>query len=512
MTTTSENNKRIAKNTLLLYFRMMLTMIVSLYTSRVVLSALGVEDFGIYNVVGGVVAMFAVLSGSLSSAISRFITYELGKGNIEKLKTIFSSAVTIQIALGLIIALIAETMGLWFLNVKMNIPENRMIAANWVFQFSIITFIINIISVPYNAAIIAHEKMSAFAYISILEVTGKLLIAYLIVISPIDKLIFYAILMCAIAMIIRFVYGIYCKKHFEECTYKFIFDKNLLKEMFGFAGWNFIGSSAVIFRDHGVNIILNIFYGPTINAARGIAIQVNGAITSFATNFMTAINPQITKSYANNDLQRTNDLINMGSKYSFYILLFLVLPIIIDTPTILKLWLQDIPNHTIIFVRLSLILALSESISGPLVTALLATGKIKKYQIIVGGLNFMNFPIAYILLKLGNFTNHPEIVYILAIIISQLCLVCRLFLFSNTIHLSPKNFIKYTYLNIIKVTIVSTLIPLIYKYYQDDIYSNFLISYLLSIISVSFSIIVFGLNSIEKGFIKTKFNILIKKI
>ena len=242
------NNKRIAKNTLLLYFRMIFMMAVSLYTSRVVLDALGVEDFGIYNVVGGIVAMFNVLSGSLSAAISRFITYELGKGNQNSLNKIFSSAVTIQLGLSGIIILLAETLGIWFLNVKMNIPEIRMEAANWVFQFSILTFVISLISVPYNASIIAHEKMSAFAYISILEAIGKLSIAYLIVISPIDKLIFYAILMCVVAFIIRFTYGNYCKRHFIECSYHFIWDKQLLRQMFSFAGWNFIGASSAILR------------------------------------------------------------------------------------------------------------------------------------------------------------------------------------------------------------------------------------------------------------------------
>ena len=242
-------------------------MAVSLYTSRVVLNALGVEDFGIYNVVGGVVAMFTVLSGSLSAAISRFITYELGKGNQENLNKIFSSAITIQLGLAGIIILLAETVGFWFLNVKMNIPEIRMEAANWVFQFSILTFAINLISVPYNASIIAHEKMSAFAYISILEAIGKLAIAYLIVVSPMDKLIFYAILMCVVALIVRFTYGNYCKRHFSECTYHFIWDKQLLKQMFGFAGWNFIGAASAVLRDQGGNVVINLFCGPTVNAA-----------------------------------------------------------------------------------------------------------------------------------------------------------------------------------------------------------------------------------------------------
>ena len=259
MTDVAANNKRIAKNTLMLYIRMLLIMAVNLYTSRVVLNALGVEDFGIYNVVGGVVAMFSVLSGSLSAAITRFITYELGKGNEERLNKIFSSSVTIQIGLAFIIIILAEAVGVWFLNNKMNIPDGRIVAANWVFQLSVLTFVINLISVPYNASIIAHERMSAFAYISILEALGKLAIAFFITISPIDRLVFYAILMCLVALCIRFVYGIYCKRHFEECTYHFIFDKELLKQMFGFAGWTLIGASSAVIRYQGGNVVINLF-------------------------------------------------------------------------------------------------------------------------------------------------------------------------------------------------------------------------------------------------------------
>jgi O-antigen/teichoic acid export membrane protein len=362
MTDKTQNNKRIAKNTLALYIRMLFMMIVSLYTSRVILHTLGVEDFGIYNVVGGVVSMFSVISGSLSAAISRFITYELGKGDKDKLIRIFSSSVTIQIGLGLIILVLAELVGVWFLNDKMNIPDGRIYAANWVFQLSILTFIINLVSVPYNAAIIAHEKMSAFAYISILEVIAKLVIVYLLIISPIDKLIFYAILMATVALMVRFVYGYYCKRHFEECTYHFIFDKELLKKMFGFAGWNFIGAASSVLRDQGGNIIINLFCGPAVNAARGIAYQVNTAINGFVSNFMMALNPQITKSYASGERDYMMTLIFQGARFSFYILLLLSLPVIINVHYILTLWLKIVPEHTTFFVQLVLIFTMSESL------------------------------------------------------------------------------------------------------------------------------------------------------
>lgn len=497
----SSNNKRIAKNTLLLYVRMLFMMAVSLYTSRVVLHTLGVEDFGIYNVVGGVVAMFSVISGSLSAAISRFITYELGKGNKEKLIRIFSSSVTIQIGLGLIILVLAEAIGIWFLNTKMTIPTNRMYAANWVFQLSILTFIINLISVPYNAAIIAHERMSAFAYISILEVVAKLVIVYLLLVSPIDKLIFYAILMAAVALIIRFVYGYYCKRHFEECTYHFVFDKELLKRMFGFAGWNFIGAASAVLRDQGGNIVINLFCGPAVNAARGIAYQVNSAISGFVSNFMMALNPQITKSYASGDRDYMMTLIHQGARLSFYILLLLSLPVIINAHYILTLWLKMVPDHTTLFVQLVLIFAMSESISNPLVTAMLATGKIRNYQIVVGGLQMMNLPISYILLRNGCI---PETVLIVAICISQCCLAARLYMLRGMIGLSVREYMSKVYFNVLGVTILSAVIPGISSHYLNETFINFLVVCVISVLC-TFTVIYFvGCNQKERQLISSK--------
>lgn len=501
MNNTTENNKRIAKNTLLLYCRMLFLMVVNLYTSRVVLNALGVEDFGIYNVVGGIVAMFAVLSGSLSAAISRFITFELGKGNQSNLNKIFSSAVTIQLGLAVIIILLAETIGLWFLNVKMNIPEIRMEASNWVFQFSILTFAINLISVPYNASIIAHEKMSAFAYISILEAVGKLTIAFLIVISPIDKLIFYAILMCIISLVIRLTYGNYCKRHFDECTYHPIWDRQLLKQMFGFAGWNFIGAASSVLRDQGVNVVINLFCGPAVNAARGIAFQVNNAIQGFVTNFMTALNPQITKSYASGDKAYMMTLIIQGARLSFYMLLLLSLPILINTHYILGLWLKMVPEHTVLFVQLILIFAMSESISYPLVTAMLASGNIRNYQIIVGGLQILNLPISYLLL---HFKIFPEIVIIVAICISQCCLIARLLLLKGMIGLSIKTYLHNVYFNVLVVSICAAIFPLISIQYIKESFIGFIFTSLVTIICTVCSIYFIGCNQKEQRFIIQK--------
>lgn len=498
---TSDNNKRIAKNTLLLYFRMLFMMVVSLYTSRVILNALGVEDFGIYNVVGGVVAMFTVISGSLSAAISRFITYELGKGDQSKLNKIFSASVTIQLLLSLIIVVLIESVGVWFLNAKMTIPADRVTAANWVLQFSIITFVINLISVPYNAAIIAHERMSAFAYISILEAIGKLAIAFFIMWSPIDKLIYYAILMCTVAVIVRLTYGHYCKKHFTECTYHFHWDKDILKQMFGFAGWNFIGASSVVFRDQGGNIILNIFFGPTVNAARGIANQVNTAITGFVQNFMTALNPQITKSYASGDGEYMMTLIFQGARLSFYMLLLLSLPVLINTHYILVIWLKIVPEHAVLFVRLILIFAMCESISNPLITAMLATGKIRNYQIVVGGLQLLNLPLSYLCLKTGFV---PESILVVAIIISLACLFARLYMLWGMIGLSSILYMKNVFLNVLVVALLSAIIPYMLFCYMKETFFSFIIITLIAVLCTLVVEFYIGCNQKERFFVLNK--------
>ena len=509
MTDTAANNKRIAKNTLMLYFRMLFTMAVSLFTSRVVLNTLGVDDYGIYNVVGGVVSMFSIISGSLSAAISRFITVELAKGDADKLRKTFSASVTIQLLLSLIIVVLIESIGVWFLNAKMVIPAERMDAANWVLQFSIVTFVINLISVPYNATIIAHEKMSAFAYISILEVVCKLVIVYLLKISPIDRLVFYAVLMCAVSVIIRLVYGYYCNRHFAECKFSFRFDKDLLKRMFSFAGWNFIGASSAVLRDQGGNIIINLFGGPAVNAARGIAMQVNQTIVGFSNNFMTALNPQITKSYASGEQDYMMKLIFRGARFSFYMLLFLSLPVLANTHYILSLWLGMVPDHSVLFVQLALIFAMSESISSPLVTAMLATGKIRNYQIVVGGLQMLNLPISYVLLRIGCI---PETVMMVAIGLSQCCLAARLVMLRNMIGLSARKYLREVYLNVILVTMMAAVLPILASVVLEESFLNFVIIVLISLITAAISIFYIGFNNNERDFAVTKFKYAIQKL
>lgn len=495
------DNKKIAKNTLLLYARMILLMLVSLYTSRVILNGLGVADYGIYNVVGGVVTMFTMLSGSLTAAISRFLTFELGTGNKEKLKSIFSASVTIQIALSFIVLVLAETVGLWFMNEKLIISDDRLCAANWCYQFSIITFVINLISVPYNSAIIAHERMSAFAYISILEAVGKLLIALGIVFSPIDSLIFYGLMVAILAIIIRIIYGWYCKKNFNECKYYFVWDKKLLSQMFAFAGWNFIGSSATILRDQGGNIILNLFFGPTVNAARAIAIKVNSVLTGFVTNFMTALNPQITKSYASGDIDNMMNLLTQGARLSFYMLLLLSLPVLLNTNYLLVAWLKLIPEHTVSFVQLTLILAMHECLAYPLTTAMLATGKIKKYQIVAGGLNLMNLPIAYICLCLGMI---PESIVIVAIVFSVLVQLVRLGLLKSMIKLNVIHFILKVYGNITIVTVIAIFIPYFVNKTMEEGFIRFFLISVLALITTLASEFFVGCTKEERKLVNGK--------
>ncbi len=343
MSDSISSNTRIAKNTLILYLRMILILCVGLYTSRIVLNTLGVEDYGIYNVVGGFVAFFSFLNGAMATATQRFITYELAQGNVERQINTFSTSVIIHFTIALLIVIAAETVGLWFVCNKLVIPEERFLAAIWVYQFSILTMFVSIVSIPYNAAIIAHEKMSAFAYISILDTVLKLVIVLLLTIVTFDKLVFYAALLFGISLLDRLIYGIYCKRHFAETRIKLIFDKKLFREMTNIAGWSLFGNIAGVFYTQGLNVLLNMFFGPVVNSARAIAVTIQGVVTGFVSNFQMALNPQITKSYAVGDLHRMHSLIFASSKYSFFLLLFIALPIMIETRTILTLWLKIVP-------------------------------------------------------------------------------------------------------------------------------------------------------------------------
>lgn len=503
------NSKRIAKNTIILYLRMVFLMAISLYTSRVILEALGVEDFGLYNVVGGFVALFAVLSQSMSSAASRFLNYEMGIGDMKRLKDVFSTTLSIHIFLAIVIAIIAEIVGVWFVNERMVVPEGRTMAVNWVFQFSVITFSVNLATVPYNAAIIAHERMSTFAYISIFEGVSKLLICYLVMISPVDRLVFYAFLMLIVLLISRLAFYVYCKKMFEECTYYYVYDKKLIKSISGFASWNMIGSSSAILRDQGGNVLLNLFGGPVINAARAISMQVLHAVNGFVENFMMALKPQITQSYASGNRDYMMTLIFQGSRLSYYMLLVICMPILLNTEYLLHLWLKTVPNHTVLFVQLILIFTMIESISSPLITAQQATGKIRNYQIVVGGLQMMNIPVSYVVLKNGA---NPESILYVAIVFSVLCLIARLYMLRYSIGLDSWSFFVRVIINVICVTVLSIMLSLSILFLFDNPLLRFIIGTIESVVCSLLMIFYVGCKRTERALVYSKVIQIINKL
>lgn len=483
----------------MLYIRMLFTMAVSLFTSRVVLNTLGVEDYGIQNVVGGVVAMFSVLSGSMSSSISRFITFELGRGEIHRLKTVFSTGVNIQLGMSLLVIIVAETIGVWFLNCKMNIPAERMVAANWVFQCSILTFVLNLLSVPYNASIIAHEKMSAFAYISVIEVTLKLIIVYMLTVSPFDRLITYSVLLLCVGALIRFIYGYYCKRHFEECTYHFVYDKAVLKSMTSFAGLNFLGNGAYMLNTQGVNILMNMYFGVAVNAARGVATQVDAALKQFVNNFTTAVNPQITKSYAQGDLESMHKLVCRSAKFSAFLMMFFAVPIILETDTILTLWLKNPPAYASIFLKWIIISSFMDTVlANSLVTSMFATGNIKRYQIIVTTVGCLVFPLSWLAFQLGF---EPQVGYILYFIIYSILLFVRLYLLRDMVKLPIMMYVKEVLFKVLPTMAICFSVPSILMFSMGEGVMRLIFTVVLSMIVTSITIYHFGLKESEKKYL-----------
>jgi len=501
METESQKNKRIAKNTIFLYLRMAFSMLVALYTSRVILNALGEDDYGIYGVVGGIVVFFNIIQGSLNAAISRFITFELGKGDSDRLTRVFSTSVNIQVLMSVVFLVFAEVIGVWFLEYKMNIPEGRMYAAHWVLQCSILSFVVGLLSVPYNATIIAHEHMGAFAYLSILSTFLNLGVALIINYVPFDKLVFYALCIVGINVLMRIIYGIYCKIHFQEATWHFVKDKALVKEMAGFAGWNFLGASSGVLLGQGVNILMNIFFGVAVNAARSIASQVDNAVNMLVNNFTIALNPQITKSYASGDMTYMHDLVCKGAKYSFFIMLIPSLPILLETPQILELWLKQVPDYTVVFTRLTILISLNAVLSQTLITSMLATGDIKKYQIIVGGLNLSVFPLAYVAFKMGL---SPYSSYVIQFVVYGIELVARMILLKGMIKLPIRKYINEVLLRVLFVAFCAALLPvLITNSMQENLLRLFVVTGVCVLCTFS-SIYLLGLSKEERIWVNGK--------
>jgi O-antigen/teichoic acid export membrane protein len=500
---------RLAKNTVLLYFRMFLMMCINLYTSRIVLHTLGVEDYGIYNVVGGVVVMLEFINDSMTASTQRFLSFELGTGNKQKLREVFATSINIHLIISLIIVLLGETVGLWFLHEKMVIPPERMVAAEWCFQLSIFTSVLKVLSYPYISAIIAHEKMSSFAYIAILDAVLKLVLVYLLLVFDYDRLIFFAILYAAEKLFIRMVYNIYCVRNFDECKYRWTFRKDLFKEMASFAGWKMWGELAVAFYTQGLDVLLNVFFGPVINAARAAASYAQIAVGSFASNFQTAINPQIMKTYASEQLKETHQLIFRGSRLTFCLLLTICLPLIVETPAVLGIWLKEVPDGSVTFLRLLLVILMIRQSTSVLVTTVSATGNIKKYETTMGILMLTILPVSYMVLKMGG---APSSVFIVYLAIAVIGYFVSLYIILPLIKLSLRDYIRFSVTRCVLVLLLSFIVPILFKSLMNKSLLFSVLNIILTVICTCGISFVFGLELSERRAIMCKVNTILYRM
>lgn len=502
----SSNNKRIAKNTIVLYMRTILTLLVSLYTSRIILNGLGVEDYGIYCVVAGFISMLAILSGSLSSSISRFITYELGKEDKSGLNILFTTSIVIQGFIAVLVLIVGELLSNSIINLFLNIPSDRIDAATWTYHCSLLIFTVNLISVPYRASIIAYEKMTAFAYIGILDVILKLIIALFILFSRYDKLIVYSLLLLAQAIMICFVYVLYCRKNFKECKLCSKIDKRTLKEMTSFASFAFLTSGTAVLNTQGLNMLINIFYGVTVNAARGIAVQVEAIVLKFVNDFTTAINPQIIKQYATGNYATMYSLICRGAKFSFFLLLFLSLPILFEANILLKWWLGIVPEDTVTFLRLTMVASMLTVLGNTGVTACMATGNIKKYTVILTSIGLLVFPLTIVAYKYGL---PAESCYWVYITVYSIITIVRLFLMKELIRFPIFMYFRNVLFPVVLTTIGAIIFPSISYFIIDSGLFRFVVTSILCVIGTIISIFILGLTEKERTFI---IKIIINKI
>lgn len=502
MPTEATANKRIAKNAIVLYIRSFVTMLIGLYTTRVILKALGVEDYGIYDTVGGFVSLFSIISSSLSSSVSRFLTFELGKGDVEKLKKVFSTSICVLIGLSVLVIIATETFGLWYLYNKMVISSDRMDAAFWVFHISVFTLVISLVNAPYQASVISHERMHVYAYLSIFDAICKLLICYLVMFAPIDKLVYYALLLCLVGVFDQCFYVWYCKRHFEESHFKMLFDKTLFMEMFSFAGWNFIGSSSAVLRYQGTKLLLNAFGGAVVNAANGIATTITGAVSGFVGNFTQAFTPQITKRYAVGEYDSLMNLLIYGSKYSYFLLFLVSFPVMLNAHFIFKIWLGVVPEYTVAFSRWLFIYLLADTVSRPLITVKNATGKIRNYQIVVGGILLLMLPISYLCLKLGTSVVCVSIINALTAIVA---FFARIYMLRGDFPCwSSRIYINKVFFNVLLVSLLASILPfLLYMNLQEG-WLRLLQTSILAVLCTVASILYVGCNKTERILILSK--------
>jgi len=476
--TYSSSNRRIAKNTLLLYFRQILIMLVSLYTVRVILEVLGVEDFGIQNVVAGMVTMFSFLSSSMASASQRFFAFDIGRNQKEKLKLTFNVTLLIYILISGIVLILLETVGLWFLHTQMVIPETRLNAAVVLYHFSVLSFIFTIFKIPFLSLVIAHEDMGVYAGTSIIEVLLKLVLVFLIRIIPIDKLVLYGVLLSIVACINTIIYVVYCRMKYSECRLSIVWEKDLFISILSFSGWSLFGNIANVLKNQGTNILLNIYFGPIVNAAKGIAQQVNSAVTSFSHNFVTAVRPQLIKLYASGSSEEMMKLALQSSKYTSFLLSLFLLPLISETKTILSIWLGQVPDFTVIFLRLILLDALIKSMTEPMMTVIQATGRIKLYQSMVGGTLLLNLPLSSLALWRGA---SPEVVFIVSIGLTILSSLIRLVIIKKYVLYKISDFLLIVFIPVVFVLATSFTVHYILNIILPP---SLLVSVLTSVVSI----------------------------
>lgn len=492
------DNRRIAKNTLYLYARMLLIMLVGLYTVRIVLDVLGAEDYGIYTVVGGVIAMFSFLTNAMVSASQRYFAYYIGKNDKEKLRQYFVITCLCYLSIGAIVVLLSETVGLWFVKTKLTIPESRMSAALIVYHCTIASFVLRLFVIPHESFIIAKERMNVYAYISIVEVVLKLLIVFLLLAIDVDHLALYGVLHLLTCIVVSAWYIGYSRYHFKETKLYKYYNKKQFFDLLSYSGWNLFGSFSSVCRSQGINILLNMFFSPAVNAARAVAYQINTAITTFANNFFSAVKPQITKQFAAGEESNMMNLVFRSSRFCYYILLFLALPVLLEVPTILKLWLKEVPEYTVLFARLVIINALVDSMASPLMTAIQATGRIKYYQIVTAGLLLLNIPVSYIFLRLGF---APHVTMIISICISILAQISRVAFAHSLLAMKALKYVEGVLIPIGAVTIASSLLPLILKSTMPDTQISFFVVCGVSCFTVGCSSFLLGATKSERAFI-----------
>lgn len=496
---TSSNNKRIAKNTLLLYFRMLFTMIVTLYTSRVILQVLGIEDFGIYNVVAGIISFIGFINGCMTTATSRYITFSLGKGYKKEINKIFNTAFYIHAIIALIVVLLSETIGIWFIEYKLNIPSEKILDAHIIFQFATANVFFNILTVPYSALIVAHEKMSIYAYISIVDVIIKLIIVLLLQLFAENRLIYYGLFLMLSQILQNMIYHYYCRKNYEESALRrTVMSHPLFKEMLSFASWSMFTSLSGLMSTQGLNILLNLFFGPIINASRGIAVQVQGAVYRFCVNIQIAFNPQITKSYASNEWDYALKLMLNSSRFSFFLLLFLSIGLLTETPYIIHLWLGNVPDYACTFIQWMLFTSIVEALCNPTDAILLATGHIKTHQSTVGILLLSIVPISWCLLQFGF---NPESVFVVHFAVTIMALIVRVYLVHKYVGLTFENYLKKCIKPITTATLLLCFVVFIY-YKNTSFHAILNIAFCLA---VSLIIIYWiGLTKKERNFVNQK--------